>query len=164
MPKNKFIRDIPFWTGFRYRNKDFLELAHPKISNCKNICCKNWKDCIIKEECIEVSNYWDPIRNSLIQDNIKKGCLVTLDCYFYPPNLLNIGLVAADQGNKVLIWYLTGETLTVEKSAVFKFPGHCRTYQLKAFIVRKHRIIRRKKKEKKELKKNNKIWEIIAIG
>ena len=172
MPKKNFPRDVPFWTGFQYKNKDFLELARPKVSNCKNICCKNWRQCISREECIVVSNIWDPIRNNLTQENIKEGCVVTLDCFFYPPNLLNAGLVAADRGNKVVIWYLTGKVVTVEKSVVFKFPDHSRVYQLRAFIVRKQRRIRKQKKEKNKLtkrieepnKKSDKDSEIIAIG
>ena len=122
MTKKSFIRDVPFWTGFRYRNEDFLELALPRYSKCKNICCENWRECIIKEECMEISRIWDPFRNNLSQGRIKKGCVVTLDCFFYPPNLLNAGLVAATKGDKVEIWFLTGKTIIANKSAVFKFP------------------------------------------
>ena len=105
------------------------------------------------------------MRNNLSQDKIKKGCVVTLDCFFYPPNLLNAGLVAATKGDKVEIWFLTGKVEIANKSAVFKFPSSCRVYQLRAFIVRKHRIIKKKKKlEEGKLKEANKDSEIIVIG
>ena len=86
--------NIELWTQFRFgKGKQFLGIKRPKLSHCKNICCKQWKKCIEQEACISVENYWEPIREKLTQEGIERGSIVTLDCYFSPPNCLNAGLV-----------------------------------------------------------------------
>ena len=157
---------VPSWTGFRYKNKDFLEVAIPQCrrSNCKNVCCWDWTKCIRLEECAFIASYWDPIRKKLSQENINKYSLVTLDCYFTPPNLLNVGLVAKVRGNKVQIWFLTGRIITVDKSLVFKFPKGCRVEQLRPFIILKIKKDNKKRKLRYNLRNKNKKPEIIIIG
>ena len=160
------MKDIPFWTGFIYTNKDFLSVAIPKtkFSNCKNICCQHWRRCITQAECTLVQNFWEPIRDQLAQENISKYDLVTLDCYFYPPNLLDVGVVASVGENKVQIWYLSGKVLNVRKDLVFKFPTSCRVSQLRPFIIKKHKRILKLRKARYNLRNNLKKPEFIVIG
>ena len=153
---------IPFWTGFKYTSDEFLTIGLPNTSKCKNSCCNKWVEGISGEECEGSKSYWDPIRKSLTQDNIKKHSIVTLDCYFSPPNLLDIGVVGAIRGNNIQILYLSGKEISVKRNKVFRFPDTCRVYQLKNHILLRHKKIKRKRKLRYNLRRKSP--EITVIG
>ena len=144
---------IPFWTGFKYTRKDFLAIGLPTTGRCKNFCCYKWEKGISEEECNQSKRYWKPIRKRITQEGIKKHSIVTLDCGFNPPNLLDIGVVGAIRGRYTKILYLSGQVITVRKDQVFRFSRTCRIRQLRNFILLRHKRIQNKRKLRYNLRK-----------
>ena len=133
------VMRIPFWTGLKYTSDEFLTIGLPTTTKCKNFCCNKWEEGICEEECDYSKRFWEPIRESLTQEGIKKHSIVTLDCYFSPPNLLDIGVVDAIRGKYLQILYFSGKVITVKRDQVFRFPDTCRVYQLKFHILLRHK-------------------------
>ena len=98
----------------------FLRLQD-KIKASKG-CCNDWKECIFHSECLLSQVLWSPIRSNLSQNNLGLGVLVTLDCFFSPPNLLSIGLVIDIRSDIVFIYYWQGQVVVLKKEHLFVFP------------------------------------------
>ena len=89
----------------------------------KNNCCKSWRNCVYKEECILDSNFWDPIRERLSQGDLKKAQLVTLDCYIFPTELDKIGLVIETKKESAKLLIPSGRITIALSSNIFILPS-----------------------------------------
>ena len=98
----------------------FLRLQN-KVGKSKK-CCDNWKDCVFYSECLLSQILWSPIRSEFSQNNFELGRLVTTDCFFSPPNILDIGLVIDIKPNIILIYYWQGQVVALGRENLFVFP------------------------------------------
>ena len=93
-----------------------------RYSKKKHKCCREWITCWANNECICTQIIWNPIREELYQGSAVPGKLVTLDCYFVPPNILEIGLVVKTNQDLIYIFYWSGDLIIREANNVFIFP------------------------------------------
>ena len=92
-----------------------------RIRGSKN-CCQNWRICILNFECLETQITWNSVREGLHQRNPAAGQLISLDCYFVPPNILRIGLIVKINKEFIYIYFITGELIIRFLEDIFIFP------------------------------------------
>ena len=111
-----------------------------RFDNTEYICCADWDTCWENSECISTQITWESVREGLYQRNPLPGKLVTLDCYFVPPNILEIGLIVKINRDLIYIYCWSGHLIIRELEKVFIFPD---TYLLHSFEVNIKRKFKR---------------------
>ena len=104
------------------RKKDNITIKIPGAGNPFNLCCKNWRLCGKSIECCTEQVFWDPIRTRLSQGKVLRNQLVTLDCYFFPANIFNIGIITEIYKDSAVIFFYTGELVATDKKNIFGLP------------------------------------------
>ena len=102
-------------------------------------CCPNWRICWTNYECILIQITWNPVRVKLHQKDPSAGQLVTLDCYFVPPNILEIGLIVKINKEFIYIYFISGNLLIREIKDIFIFPESHLLYRFEEDINKSYR-------------------------
>ena len=90
-------------------------------------------------ECLEIQITWNSVREGLHQRNPISGQLITLDCYFVPPNLLRIGLIVKINRELIYIYFITGELIIRSLEDIFIFPESDLLYRFEEDIKASYR-------------------------
>ena len=98
----------------------FLKLQN-KVPSSKG-CCNNWIDCIPHSECLLAQVLWNPVRTNLSQEHFQIGRLVTTDCFFTPPNILEVVLIVDIKEDIIFTYSWKERIAATKKEGLFIFP------------------------------------------